>query len=171
MRRKPDLLRRRQLIAALLAAPLAVRAQPRARTYRVALLSIGTDPQIPVRERTSRWYPFLEAMRELGHVESRDFEAKSYFGDGKAANLPGLVADMKVAAPDIIVTTGDREVIALRDARIGSTPIVFTFVPDPVARGFVKSLARPGATSRASRPTCRDRSGSTSSFCTKPSRR
>jgi putative ABC transport system substrate-binding protein len=137
-------LRRRQLIAALLAAPLALRAQPRARIYRVALLSIGTDPQIPLRERMNRWYSFLEAMRELGLVEGRDFEAKGYFGDGKAANLPGLVAEMKRAAPDIIVTTGDREVIALRDARIDSTPTVFTFVADPVARGFVKSLARPG---------------------------
>ena len=140
----PDPMRRRQFVAALLATPLALRAQTRGRPHQIALLSIGTDPHLPLRERVNRWHAFFDALRSLDRVEGRDFEVKAYFGDGKSANLPGLVADIKRAAPDLIVATGDREVIGLRDARIDSTPIIFTFVPDPVARGFVKSLARPG---------------------------
>ena len=137
-------MRRRQLIVALLATPLIGRAQQRPRLYRIAVLSIGSDPRVPLNAPNSRWRFFVEAMRELDRVEGRDFELRSYFGDGIAANLPALVADLKRAAPDIVLTTGDREVIALRDAGVNSTPIVFTFVPDPLRRGFVKSLAKPG---------------------------
>src|SRR5215813_7947138 len=100
-------LRRRHFLAALLTAPLALRAQERKGVRRIALLSIGTDPNLPMRDRLGRWHAFFDAMRELGSVEGRDFEAKPYFGDGIAAKLPALVTELKRWPPDIIVTTGD----------------------------------------------------------------
>ena len=105
---------------------------------RIGLLSIGTNPA-----QAARWQPFIEAMREQNFVEGRNLVLTRAFGDGQADRLPALVADLVSARVDLIITTGDREVIAIRQVT-ATIPIVFTLVDDPVARGFVASLARPG---------------------------
>lgn len=131
---------RRQTVLALLAIgalPLAARAQPASKVHRIAVLSIGTDPANPVR-----WQPLFEALGKLGYEEGRNLRVVRYFGDGKAERLPGQVAELAAAKVDVVVTTGDREIIALRQAAI-SVPIIMTFVADPVGRGLVASLARP----------------------------
>ena len=71
--------------------PWTARAQQApARTYRVALVSIGTDP----KAFPGRWQTFFDAMRELGYVEERNLVVGRYFADGMANRLPGLVADL-----------------------------------------------------------------------------
>ena len=132
---------RRRTVFALLAigvVPLAARAQSAAKVYRIAVLSIGTDPANPFR-----WQPFFETLGKLGYEEGRNLRVARFFGDGKAERLPGQVAELAAAKVDVVVTTGDREIIALRQAGV-SVPIIMTFVADPVERGFVASLARPG---------------------------
>ena len=131
--------RRELLLAAgaLLATPFARSQQP-GKVYQVGILSIGSNPAGEIR-----WQPFVEAMRQLNYVEGRNLVIRRAFGDGKADRLPGLIADLLGAKVDIIVTTGDREVKALKRAT-NSIPVIFTFVVDPVAQGFVASLARPG---------------------------
>ena len=124
--------------AALLCAAPVAQAQATGKTYRVALLSIGTDPKNPARVE-----PFFEAMRELNYVEGRNLIVTRAYGDGRFDRLPALVADIVKAKVDVIVTSGNREMIGLKGASV-STPIVFFFVDDPVAEGFVKSLAHPG---------------------------
>ena len=126
------------MAVSLLVAPAVSEAQPAAKTYRVALLTIGTDPANP-----SRLQPFFDAMGELNYVEGRNLEVTRAFGDGKFERLPALISDIVNAKVDVIVTSGTREVMALKRAFI-STPIVHYFVDDPVAEGFAKSLARPG---------------------------
>jgi putative ABC transport system substrate-binding protein len=57
--------------------------------------------------------------------------------------LPALAAELVRLKPDIIVTGGSPSTRAAK--QITSTvPIVMTNDPDPVANGFVASLARPG---------------------------
>jgi putative tryptophan/tyrosine transport system substrate-binding protein len=132
---------RRRTVFALLAigaVPLAALAQAALKIHRIAVLSIGTDPANPVR-----WQPLFETLGRLGYEEGRNLRVARFFGDGKAERLPGQVAELIAAKVDVVVTTGDREVIALRQAGI-AVPIIFTFVADPIERGFVASLARPG---------------------------
>lgn len=132
---------RRGIVFALLAlgaAPLAAQVQPASGVHRIAILSIGTDPANPFR-----WRPFFEALEKLGYQEGRNLQVARFFGDGRFERLSGHVAELGAAKVDVIVTTGDREIIALRKAGI-SVPIILTFVADPVERGFVSSLARPG---------------------------
>ena len=130
---KPTLL----LCAALLGCTLAAEAQ-QAKVHRVGVLTIGTDPA-----NTARIQPFFDAMRELNYVEGRNLVVTRGYGDGKFERLPAFIDQMVSAKVDVIVTSGTREVQALKQAGIRK-PIVMTFVEDPVAEGFVQSLARPG---------------------------
>jgi ABC-type uncharacterized transport system substrate-binding protein len=122
----------------LLAAPLAAAAQQAGKVYTVGLVSIGTDPARPVQ-----WQPFLDAMRELGYVKGQNLAVQHAFGNGRTERLPALVAALVHAKVDVIVTTGTRETQAVRQAT-ATIPIVMLLVSDPVAQGFVASLARPG---------------------------
>jgi putative ABC transport system substrate-binding protein len=131
---------RRVFIAAvagsLLAAPRAGRAQEAGKTYTVGLVSIGTDPG-----QSSLWQSFIDGMRERGYVEGRNLVVKRAFGNSD--RLAGMLAELVAARVDAIVTTGPRETRTARRAT-ATIPIVMTFVEDPVAEGFVKSLAQPG---------------------------
>jgi len=131
---------RRVFIAAvagsLLGAPRAGRAQEAGKTYTVGLVSIGTDPG-----QSSLWQSFIDGMRERGYVEGRNLVVKRAFGNSD--RLAGMLAELVAARVDAIVTTGPRETRTARRAT-ATIPIVMTFVEDPVAEGFVKSLAQPG---------------------------
>jgi len=131
---------RRVFIAAvagsLFAAPRAGRAQEAGKTYTVGLVSIGTDPG-----QSSLWQSFVDGMRERGYVEGRNLVVKRAFGNSD--RLAGMLAELVAARVDAIVTTGPRETRTARRAT-ATIPIVMTFVEDPVAEGFVKSLAQPG---------------------------
>lgn len=132
-------MKRRHLVLGIASIlPLAGVAQPSRPVARVGLVSIGTDPARP-----QRWQPFRDAMRELGHVEGHNLEIKHAFANGEFARIQGLVDDLVRSKVDVIVSTGTRETEAARRAT-STIPIVMLWVPDPVAQGFVASLARPG---------------------------
>ena len=124
------------IVGSLLAAPRAGRAQEAGKTYTVGLVSIGTDPG-----QSSLWQSFVDGMRERGYVEGRNLVVKRAFGNSD--RLAGMLAELVAARVDAIVTTGPRETRTARRAT-ATIPIVMTFVEDPVAEGFVKSLAQPG---------------------------
>jgi putative ABC transport system substrate-binding protein len=123
---------------ALLAAPLAAQAQA-GRVYRVGLLSMGT-----ITPRVTMWSAFLEAMRELDYVEGRNLVVRrGAAGDGRPDRLPEFVAGFLRDGIDVIVTTSTRETQAAKRAT-STIPLVMTLSPDPIGRGLVESLARPG---------------------------
>jgi putative tryptophan/tyrosine transport system substrate-binding protein len=64
----------------VLAAPLAVEAQPAGRTYQVGLLAGGSPP--------SHRAPLTEALRELGYVEGQNLLIVSRYAEGRPENLP-----------------------------------------------------------------------------------
>ena len=122
-------------LGAVLVAPPDSEAQPAERVYRVGLVSLGGDPLW--------WQPVLDAIGELGYVEGRNLAVKRAFAKGHSESLRRLVAELTRSGVDVVVTTAIRETRAVRDAA-PATPIVMLLVPDPVAEGFVKTLARPG---------------------------
>ena len=130
--------RRRFLLTSLawtLAAPPASGAQPAERVYRVGLVSLGGDPLW--------WQPVLDALRDLGYVDGRNLAIKRAFAKGLAEDLHPLVAQVVRSGIDVAVTTATRETRAVQQAA-PTMPIVMLLVPDPIAEGFVKTLARPG---------------------------
>ena len=121
--------------ALLLGRTRISRAQPSSgKIYRIGWLA-----------RSSRQFQQarLDALRELGWVEGRNLRIEPS-NAASDAELPALAAELVKSKVDLIITDGTPATLAARDAT-QKIPIVFSLGTDPVARGLVASLARPGA--------------------------
>jgi ABC-type uncharacterized transport system substrate-binding protein len=120
----------------LLAAPLAVDAQPLpGKVYRVGWLHpLGIPPD---------WEEgFRQGLREFGYVEGKDLLIERRWGGG-IQRLPAMATDLVQLNVDVIIAGNSAAVQALKDATT-MIPIVMTATNNPVATGFIASLARPG---------------------------
>lgn len=88
--------------------------------------------------------PFREGMRELGYVEGKRFVLEDRYADGDAERLPVLAAELVRLKVNLIVAYGPHAIRAAQRAT-SVIPVVMGIVHEPVALGFVASLARPGA--------------------------
>jgi putative ABC transport system substrate-binding protein len=133
---------RRELLAALGGAaaawPLAGRAQQRDRVYRIGFLA--NDPTIPT---TPPGQAFLDGLRESGFVEGQNITIERRFARGRVGVGPELAAELVRLDLDLVVASGDQNVVALKRAT-SKIPIVMVNAIDPVGAGLVASLARPG---------------------------
>ena len=124
----------------LLAAPLAVEAQPAGKVYRIGYLSNSPPNTLEI----SRLHEaFRQGLRERGWVEGRNAVIEWRFAEGRMERFPDLAADLVRLKVDLIVTTGGPAARAAKQATT-TIPIVAVAVSDPVGQGFVASLARPG---------------------------
>jgi ABC-type uncharacterized transport system substrate-binding protein len=136
----PDI-RRRQFITLLGGAaawPVVARAQQDDRVPRIGVVSVGADPGNPVV-----YVPFFEQIRQLGYVEGQNIFFERRFAAGRDELIKDFTADLVRRAVDVIVVTGQREVLAAKEAT-SSIPIVMVVNPDPIGMGVAASLARPG---------------------------
>ncbi len=119
--------------AAGLALPLLARAQRPERRYRVGVL-------LPVDTSAANHLPVIrERLAALGFVEGRNLEIDVRY----ARTNPDAAQELLARKPDALLAATDD---AVRAAQLAtkSTPIVFTWVADPVLSGFVKAYGRPG---------------------------
>jgi putative ABC transport system substrate-binding protein len=86
---------------------------------------------------------FRQGLRDLGYVDGKTVIVEARFGDGRSERLPELARGLVALKPDVIVTSTDVATAAVRRAT-RTIPIVMALSTDPVATGFVASLARPG---------------------------
>src|SRR5262245_334086 len=127
------------IVIALLAAPLTA-AHGQGKVPRIGILAnvAITDPQ-----GGHLWAAFIQAMRELGHVEGKDIIIEMRSSDGKYERLPKLGAELVHRKVDVIVVPAPQNASAAK-AATRTIPIVMVGGVDPVAEGLVTSLARPG---------------------------
>jgi putative ABC transport system substrate-binding protein len=120
--------------------PLAARAQQRDRMRRIGVLLpfAADDP-----EAMARVAAFLQGFGELGWTVGRNVRIDYRWSAGDAELTRKNAAELVALAPDVILATGSPVTAALLEAT-RTVPIVFVQVPDPVANGFVASLAQPG---------------------------
>jgi putative ABC transport system substrate-binding protein len=86
---------------------------------------------------------FRQGLRELGYNEGQNIVIAWRFAEGKSERYPLLAAELVQISVDAIVTnSGDAPILAAMNAT-KTIPIIFETGSDPVARGFVASLARP----------------------------
>ncbi len=82
-------------------------------------------------------------MRELGYVHGDHFVTEVRGADGKPERFPALAAELVRLQVDLIVAGGGPTLPALKQAT-STIPIVMAATGDPVAEGYVQSLAHPG---------------------------
>jgi ABC-type uncharacterized transport system substrate-binding protein len=134
--------RRREFITLLGGAaaawPLAARAQVSPRLPLVAWLSGGARP-------ASLGFvdAFLQGMRELGYIESRNFDVVYRYADGYAERLPTLAQELVRLKPNVILAAATGQAVAAKSAT-STIPIVTPALADAVHLGLVASEARPG---------------------------
>jgi putative ABC transport system substrate-binding protein len=101
--------RRREFIAMLggvAAWPLAARAQQDDRMRRIGLLMNGSAGST----MDELLGGFRQGMKDLGHVEGRNFALEVRYANGDPAQMPTLAADLVDQKVDVIV-------VALRPRR------------------------------------------------------
>lgn len=132
-------IQRRQFLlsaGALLAIPRRASAQQSAKIWRIGYITAGGP-------RASYLDELRKAMRDLGYEAGKNYVIELQVANGKYERLPALAADLVKRNVDVIVGIGTPAINATKRAT-SSIPIVMALVGDPVASGFVASLARPG---------------------------
>jgi putative ABC transport system substrate-binding protein len=86
---------------------------------------------------------FRQGLRQLGYTEGQNIEVEFRYADGNLDRMPDLVAELVRLKVEVIVSGTEQGTRAAQQAT-KSTPIILTASGDPVASGFVASLARPG---------------------------
>jgi putative ABC transport system substrate-binding protein len=132
-------MRRRDFVIVLLGGAVFSSREGRTQQRLIGFLSAGS---------ADAYAPFVAAFRsalnEAGYVEGRNLAIEYRWAEGHYDRLPELAADLVRSKPEVIVTSGGDIVIGAAKAAAAEIPIVFTSGGDPVARGFVAGLARPG---------------------------
>ena len=116
--------------------PFAARAQRPAKMLRVGTVA-GTPKSSP------QWVAFERRMGELGYQEGKNFSF-DFLQAASADEYEVLYRKLAAQTPDIILAIGPE--IGLRSALAATRtlPIVMIAIDyDPLARGYVTSLARP----------------------------
>ena len=116
--------------------PLVARAQQAERIRRVGVLA-GHEKYLP------EFDGLREQLRELGYIEGKNLAIDWRYADRGPVELPVLARKLVDLHPDVLVSITTPATAAVK-AVAGSIPIVFANVGDPVATGFVASLAQPG---------------------------
>jgi putative ABC transport system substrate-binding protein len=122
---------------ALLIAPIAS-AQTTGKVYRIGFLAPGS-----AGGGRGALEAFQEGLRELGWVEGQNVAIEYRWAEGQFDRLPDLAAELVRLRVDVIAAATALPVAAAKSAT-KTIPIVMLTVTDPVGRGFVRSLARPG---------------------------
>jgi len=126
-------------LGAVLAAPSAAVAQQGGKIPRIGVLSIYS----PDSGRRPYIYRLREGLQERGFVEGQNIIIEWRWARGSQDRLPALAAELVQLKVDILVTEVNPTVQAAQ-AATKTIPIVMTVASDPVALGFITSLARPG---------------------------
>src|SRR5262249_52499012 len=98
----------------------------------------ATDPQGQGQVAALR-----RGLEELGWSSGRNLEIAYRWHSGKVDEAATEAKELLDLHPDLMVANGTPSLAAIQRASSG-IPIVFVAVADPVAQGFVRSLAQPG---------------------------
>jgi putative ABC transport system substrate-binding protein len=125
-------------LLALGAMPRISDAQRPTMVSRIGFLSSFSTTTAPLWNQA-----FRQGLRDLGWVEGENISIEYRYAESRSDRLPDLAADLVRLKVDVIVTAVTTDALAAQKAT-RAIPIVMATAGDPVARGLVESLARPG---------------------------
>ena len=124
------------LALGLLWSPLSAGAQPVAKFPAIGYLEPGSLSAHPLEA-------FRQGLRDLGYVEGKNIAIEKRAAEGKPGRLADLAAELVRLKVEVIFALSPPAIRAAKNAT-RTIPIVFAGAANPVASGFVASLARPG---------------------------
>src|SRR4029453_7605832 len=120
---------------AFLLTPRGAPAPEAHRVYRLGVIST-----VPAPLYVAAWE---QGLRELGWIEGKNIVLEYRYSHGRYELYPTFAAELVRLKVDVILAVTDLAVQAARKAT-STIPIVMALGTDPIAAGFVASLARPG---------------------------
>jgi putative tryptophan/tyrosine transport system substrate-binding protein len=139
-----DRMNRRKFTAALFAAaalprPESAHAQPPQRVPVIGFLHPGlSDSGSPVFDA------LREGLRDVGYVEGQTVKVEARWARGKPEILSQLAQELVQLHVDLLVATARPSIEAARAATTSMPIVAKDLESDPVASGYVASLAHPG---------------------------
>jgi putative ABC transport system substrate-binding protein len=109
---------------------------------RVGLLSNG-NPALAAGQSSTWRDAVLLSLDQNGYRVGLNLELVDRYSEGHVDRLPGLTQEIAAASVDVVIAITDASVRAM-PAATKATPIAMVVGGDPLANGFVASMARPG---------------------------
>ena len=135
-------MRRRDFIVALGGGwwPFVARAQQGQPMHRVGMLMVyhRSDPEGHLRAVV-----FQQELEKLGWTIDGNLQVDYYWGVDDYDWARSAVTELLKSAPDVIVANGGPAIKAVQESS-RTVPIIFIGSADPIADGFVRTLAHPG---------------------------
>jgi len=123
----------------LLAVAVIVEAQQPGKIPLIGYVSATGDPSNPGPNVEG----FRRGLRDFGYIEGKNILIEYRYVEGKGDRNPSLVAELVQLKVDVLVVGGPGGIRAANQAT-KTIPIVLVTQEDPVAAGYIDSLARPG---------------------------
>ena len=127
------------LLGGAAAWPLAARAQKSEKIARIGYLSSANPRSMPA------FQAFEQRLRELGYFEGQNIVIEYRNAEGEIDRLPDLAADLVRLDVNVIVTASDPATRAAKGATTTIPILMMAINYDPIALGYIDSIARPGA--------------------------
>jgi len=126
------------LITVLVPIGSLVEAQQVNKVPRIGFLSTSSSSAVAARAEA-----FQQGLRQLGYIEGKNIVIEWRYAEGNQDHLSAFAAELVGLKVDAIVTAGATNTRVVKKAT-ATIPIVMAQDTDPVANGFIASLARPG---------------------------
>jgi putative ABC transport system substrate-binding protein len=134
---------RRKCVSALAATaivwPFAARGQQQSKIARVGVLYPGTAATLP-----SRLAGLREGLQAAGYREPNNIELVALAADGDPKRIASLATELAERKVDVIVPVSPAAIDAALAASRTIPIVALDFESDPIGRGWIKSLSRPG---------------------------
>ncbi|MGA8967607.1 MAG: ABC transporter substrate-binding protein [Pseudolabrys sp.] len=120
--------------------PLAAHTQQIERIRRIGVLLPATANDMKFQTQLQA---FEQELQRLGWTTGRNVQFETRWATANSAEIRRHAAELAALKPDVILAYGSSTLGPMQQAT-RTIPIVFPVAGDPVAAGFVDSLARPG---------------------------
>jgi putative tryptophan/tyrosine transport system substrate-binding protein len=129
------------LCALLLALCSAAEAQQPGKIPRIGFLQRRVPPTSTNPDPLGD--AFRKGLRDLGYIDGKTILIEQRYGEGRDDRLHHLIDELIQLKVDLLVIPTSQGIRAAKQATT-TIPIVMVTPGDPVASGFIDSLARPG---------------------------